>query len=489
MTAAVDYAAIRASMAQLPSDHDASGSHRPTASEIYAPRQHAYALDPNTPIVMGARGTGKSFWAGVLQQEDTRRIAAAAYPHIGLESLLVEPGYTGIDADGGVTARVVDARVKPGMEAQDAFAFWQAVFLRAAWRAANSDRTPPTLRSVMEEFADPEDAEQELARLDAHFASLKRTVVVTFDALDTLSMEWKRSRLLLDALFAVVWSMRARRYIRGKIFIRPEQLNDETLKFVELPKLRSMRIELEWSKTDLYGMLFSQLLNLSADSTRRSLELLADEVDAPVPSADRSRPRNWSLVSDGMAQQRMMTRIAGLYMGRSVKKGGTYDWPYNHLGDANGRVTPRSFMKLFAEAGKFAHSIVDQVISADGIRHGLREASRVRVDQLALEYRWIKRALAPLAGVTVPCSPDLIYARWSDTNTIEIILKAAKSPDGGFLPPFPRGGGDPLEELALAMGNIGVLSIRPDGRIDMPDLFRVAALMLKRGGTTPYRNK
>ena len=45
--------------------------------------------------------------------------------------------------------------------------------------------------------------------------------------------------------------------------------------------------------------------------------------------------------------------------------------------------------------------------------------------------------------------------------------------------------GQELELLLGAMQRIGLLSIRDDGRIDIPDLFRVAALMLKKGGIPP----
>ncbi|MBP0715159.1 hypothetical protein ABXK61_17815 [Burkholderia sola] len=485
----IDYIGIQAAMARLPSDHDASGAHRPTVSEIFTPRQHAFALDPDTPVVVGARGSGKSFWAGVLQHDDTRNYAALAYPQVDLDSVIVEAGYTGIASEGGVTSRNIDARVPAGQEAQQGFEFWQSVIIRAAKRATDPDTEQPTLRDLMTQYADPEDADRELSRLDRHFASDRKTLIVTFDALDTISTEWKRSRKLLDALFEVIWSLRARRAIRGKVFIRPEQFNDETLRFVELPKLRSMRIELVWTKEDLYGMMFSQLLQLAERKANRSLIALASEADADYPADMRTWFRKRSLYADGAAQQRMMVGLAGLYMGRGAKKGGTYDWPYNHLGDAHGRVTPRSFMKLFAEAGKYPHTLSTQAISADGIRHGLREASRVRVDQLVLEYPWIKRAIAPLAGVTVPCEPTRIYELWEETKTVNTILKAAKSETTGFLPPFEFAkASNPVEALALAMENIGVLSFRNDGRIDMPDLFRVAALMLKRGATPPLKN-
>ena len=181
-----------------------------------------------------------------------------------------------------------------------------------------------------------------------------------------------------------------------------------------------------------------------------------------------------------------MERLAGPFMGRGHKKGGTYDWPFKHLGDALGQVTPRSFLKLFVEAAKFGPAPAAHVISAEGIRHGLREASRVRVDMLGIEYKWVRRALAPLAGVTVPCEPVVIFTRWAESNTVELILQAASDEAQGFLPPFPlHAKGDKLEMLADAMKRIGMLSFREDGRIDIPDLFRVAALMLKKGGTTP----
>lgn len=48
--------------------------------------------------------------------------------------------------------------------------------------------------------------------------------------------------------------------------------------------------------------------------------------------------------------------------------------------------------------------------------------------------------------------------------------------------------GDPSEAaLATALCEIGVVLRRPDPdtRLDVPDLFRVAARLLKRGGTAP----
>ena len=488
----INFSAIRGSLAALPSDHDASGEHRPTVDEIFTPDQHANALDPNTPVVVGARGTGKSFWAGVLGQDDTRAETAIAYPNLGLglDRLVVRPGYSGLEGDDTVSAKTIDVRVPRGKEAEQAYYLWQSVIMRAAKSALRPSQETPTIREFMERFADPEDAAKEFRSLDQQFAASGRTLLVTFDALDTLSREWVRSSLLVDALFEVVWALRARRSIRAKVFIRPEQLNDDSLRFVELPKLRSGRVELEWNQVDLYGLLYWRLSAASDLVVTEAFRALVEEAGSAIPNDMVQRRRKWLLLSDRNAQRPVMERMAGLYMGRTNKKGGTYDWPYKHLGDAVGQVTPRSFIKLFVEAAKFGQAPGSQVISAEGIRHGLREASKVRVDQLGIEYKWVRRALAPLAGVTVPCEQQAIFDRWSETNTVRQILEAASDEQLGFLPPFPLPSkGNEFELLARAMQRIGLLSYRDDGRIDIPDLFRVAALMLKKGGTPPRQKK
>ncbi|MGD0961301.1 MAG: hypothetical protein ABSB19_15950, partial [Methylomonas sp.] len=259
----IDFLAIRKALATMLSDHDASGEYRPKVEEIFTPEQHANALDPNTPIVVGSRGTGKSFWAGVLEQENTREVAAIAYPNLGLDRLTVRSGYNGFSGEEAVNAKTIDARVPLGKESALAFDFWSAVILRAAKSACNTSLQAITIREVMEQYADPEDWHKEIKIVDEKLTASGNTLLITFDALDTISKEWKRSSLLIDALFEVIWSLRARRSIRAKIFIRPEQLNDETLNFVELPKLRSRKVDLKWTQVELYGLLFWRLATTS----------------------------------------------------------------------------------------------------------------------------------------------------------------------------------------------------------------------------------
>src|SRR3954462_12803169 len=112
----LEFGPIRAGIAGLDAAaaHEASGARRPAVAEIFAPEQHAGALDPNVTIVLGARGAGKSFWAGVLGNDDTRQAAGDAYPRLQLDKLKVRFGFTGVANDGSVSRASIDAQVPRG---------------------------------------------------------------------------------------------------------------------------------------------------------------------------------------------------------------------------------------------------------------------------------------------------------------------------------------------------------------------------------------
>ena len=184
-----------------------------------------------------------------------------------------------------------------------------------------------------------------------------------------------------------------------------------------------------------------------------------------------------------------MAILAGQYMAQGphgYKKGKTYDWPIKHLGDAHEEVTPRSFLGLMIGAAKRGAPPADRSLTADGIRHGLRNASKTRVDQLHLEFPWIKGVLAPLSGLLLPQDEEEVYRVWRVAKTVAHVVEDAKTHN--YLPPFETPELENEAGLFESMRRIGVMSRRKDGRIDMPDLFRVAAKLLKKGATAPLSN-
>lgn len=481
-----DLAAIRIGIAGLNSSvaHSASGHDRPLPHEIFTPSQHAGALDPNTSIVLGARGSGKSFWAGVLGDTLTREAAAPAYPNLGLERLRVRFGFTGLARDGSVSRSTIDSLVPLGQERMLGAQLWRCVILRALLAELENADRGPTVRSLMERFGDPEEWENACEDADDELQETGNRLLIIFDALDGLSEDWTRLRELIDGLLEVAWAIRGYRSLRVKLFLRPDQLRDLGLRFVELPKLIAGAASLTWSATNLYGMFFARLGGIEEQASRDAFNELLEQNDiSPIPRS-LARVRRWELSFSRSAQSRVFTRMAGVYMGRSNKKGRTYDWPINHLADAHGEVTPRSFMSLLIAAARMPVQLPNQVITAQAIKHGLREASKVRVNQLELEFPWIKRVLAPLARLQVPCTLTDINRRWRASETIEAITLRAR--EGDFLPAFtPTDDVRPERALVERLSRIGILLTRNDGRLDMPDLFRVAARLLKKGSVSP----
>jgi hypothetical protein len=181
----INYTTIRRGLASLDAAaaHTASGVSRPKVEEIFAPEQHAGALDPNVTIVLGARGAGKSFWAGVLGDEKTRKAASDAYPNLGLSKLIVRFGFTGLPNDGSVSRATIDNQVPPEREQAYASLLWRCVLLRAIQSALDPEAKPATISSLMKQYADPEEWEQECERGDRRLSKRRAKVLVVFDAL------------------------------------------------------------------------------------------------------------------------------------------------------------------------------------------------------------------------------------------------------------------------------------------------------------------
>lgn len=483
--------AVRRGIAELDPAAAASisgeGAVRP--EDIFAPAEHIHALDPASTLVLGSRGAGKSFWASALAQDKTRTLTAALYPRLGLNGIDVKVGFSGGE-DGRTTPDLVEELVPEDDTGPKARAVWRATVIHALQEATG--HPPERISALAARLGSTEDWKDELEAGTQRLSG--RRLLVLFDAIDALSTDWDRLRMLVDELLKLAWGLRAVPSVRVKLFLRPDQLDELKLGFVELSKMRAKAANLDWSEVDLYGMLFARLGLHEDDAVAGGFGALLAELRLPLAPEDRADLRDWPLSHDPAAQRRLFERFSGPYMGAGPRKGRTYDWPANHLADGWGEVTPRSFLILMQAAGQTARRRSETVrqgdgaglvITPDGIRDGLRAASEVRVDQLAVEYPWVKRALTPLARLKVPNKAHEFYKRWRAEKTMEAIDRAAKRER--FLPPLPDFENPIDREAALAarMIGMGLLTRREDGRIDMPDLFRVGAELLRKGGVPP----
>jgi hypothetical protein len=465
-------------------------SHRatepPAPSEIYTPPHHVSALDPDNSLVVGIRGAGKSFWAGALGDKDAKEVAAAAYPRLALEKYIVSYGFTGFE---GSEAPSPETLQQHAQTPESARLFWRIVILREFLRITRTDPLE-TYSEAMKMFVESEKRETAMREADQALADRSQRLLLIFDALDTLSNDWPTLSMLTKSLLEVTYAMRSYRSLRLKLFLRPEQLDDPSIGFTDLSKLKAGKIDLSWDGVDLYGLLFSRLANES--NSRAAFAHVLDKERIKLSPNRLIRLPNL-LARDKKIQERVFTQLAGSYMGSDHRKGKTYTWLPKHLADGFRLVTPRSFLTALRRAAEVSVPARDRVFTVDGIKEGLRAASRVRVDQLKEEYKWIEFALLPLEGLRVPCDEMSIIERWLETKTVDAMERDAK--DKGYLGPsempiFGRTenrGRSVLRERGLlaTLLKIGVLEARLDGRINMPDIFRIGAAIIGRGRIAP----
>lgn len=473
---------IRGGLASIPTDVSHVVGRPPSLDEIFAPSRHALAIDPDLPIVVGARGTGKSFWASVFTDDATRVAIAPAFPRLRLNDVVTRAGFVDQALGKAISRRTLDQLL--GDDPRKTEMVWHLVALRAAEDVINEE-TFTSYAEGLTLYCDSEKLEYRLREVDEKIAHSGVKLVVVFDALDRLSSEWKTMRLRTSTLLEALLSLRAYRAIKFKLFMRPEQLGSVPATFTDLSKLRAGAFDLRWTALDLYGLAYSYLLR--DQRTSEAFQALIESMH--FGSADYEKGRlhlPFGLLRSPEYQERLFVVLAGKYMGSDARRGRTYTWLPKHLSDTKGRLTPRSFLlSLGAAARHEKMPSSEHALTIEGIKHGVVEASVLRVNQLKDEYGWIDLALQPLAGQEVPCDANAIYNRWFDADTLRSIDKQASEND--YLRPFSGDYNDytSVSDLLLAMMDIGIIELRSDRRVNIPDLFRIAALMLRRGGPAP----
>ncbi len=469
---------------------DPAASHRatqpPAPSEIYTPSHHVAALDPDNSLVVGIRGVGKSFWAGALGDQSARAVAVAAYPKLELGKYDVAYGFTGFEGGDPPSPETVQQYAS---DLDGAKLFWRMVVLRSFARQAKI-QMPTSYREMLASFSDSERREAAMREAEAVFQNAQRRFLLVFDALDTLSSDWKKLRLLTKALLEVTYAMRSYRSLRLKLFLRPEQLDDPAVGFTDLSKLKAGKIDLSWDNVDLYGLFFTRVAN---EAVSKAAFIRIAKQQQIVLSGRGAISLPAQLTRNPSMQEKVFNQLAGRYMGADHRKGKTFTWLPAHLADGFGVVTPRSFLKLLREAAAKSEDAEDRVLTIEGIKEGLRAASRMRVDQIKEEYQWIELALAPLSGLRVPCSESEIVDRWKVWKAADSIESDAT--EKGYLAPsemplsIKSSGPIPsqLREKGLldTLLKIGVLQQRVDQRINMPDIFRIGAALIGRGRVAP----
>jgi hypothetical protein len=474
-----DLTAIRQALVNLPIAPRVEPNETIGLERVFFPDGHRGVLDTKRQLVIGNRGVGKSFWTHALTNPAVREQLARNYGFPGLATTGVAIGFNGSTKRTRSTPAIDDIQ-DAHRKGIDAGLIWRAAILLAT-RALRHPDTQPDFAQVLSSLRDnPGLYASELSALDEEEAARGSSVLIVFDALDRVEQDWPAIRTLTKGLLLTVLGLQSFLRIRAKVFMRVDQFADEELfRFPDSSKLRNDYIDLAWRPHELYGLLFFELLRQQPASP--VLHDLARGLNA-----HDALPANGGPPTNLDSQEKLVSAIAGKYMGRSAKRGRVYSWVPLHLGDARNNCSPRTFLTAWKSAAD--HVPAPQKLAVDylGLSEGVRRAASARWTELSEDYGWIKLALEPLRRQFVPMEKLELFKLWNESQVTRKILDQAC--DGSWLAPIGVIIEHSPEALLRTMTSIDVMEQRANGKINVPDIFRVEAGILRKGGVAVPRS-
>ena len=462
----------------LPIDTSLHGR-EPDKRSVYIPPSHVKALRLECSLVIGARGVGKTFWNAALNSTEIRKMLGESVPDLSRVEVCTGFGERP-NLDAYPDADVFDALLKKDISA---YHVWRAVLGR--W-AANIVSENIPCNSWEESVAwvknEPESFGRMLERTNVFFSEQNKHGLIVFDALDRSSAEWQTMDTIVRDLLRVVLSLKRYPFLHGKIFLREDQFaGRQVTDFPDASKLLSTRVDLTWALHDLHGLLWQLFCN-GTENHGVTLRKIYEEITGSPPDFTAEV---WSIRDnvkrDEIVQRSLFAKIAGEWMGRDRRRGVPFLWSVGHLADGRGRTSPRSFLAAIRAATEDTsdrYSSHFLPLHYESIKYGVQKASGIRVSEMAEDYPWVQMLMQPLQGLTVPCTFDLVQERWCnafgrDPKTISFAGLPPEHVDAEW-----HGIRQDLESL-------GIFESMKDGRVNMPDLYRVGFGLGRRGGVKP----
>jgi len=471
---------IRNAMAEFPIADKVNPNATITTDQPFFPDGHRGVFDLSRQLVVGNRGMGKSFWAHALMNEELRGRFADTYKLPVFENTKVVIGFNASTKiiPVALTPEAINRCLKNGATYDE---IWCAVLVNAVRSQMRAGpETPPLTTEVVEEIQkSPDIYNLELSKADDEFITEKKTLLIIFDALDRLSSSWEVIRPLTQALLKRALEIHSFKSIKVKIFMRIDQFADsELFRFPDSSKITNDSVNLNWQPRELYGLLLHELQR--SDTARQGLFAIAEQKDAIA-----ALPRQGKFRGSDDQQTTLINAISGEFMGANKKRGRVYTWVPLHLSDAAQNCSPRTFLTAWKSAAEHLPAPSGRAVDHLGLIDGVRQASKARLAELNEDYHWIAEALGPLKRQFVPMSKDELFALWESAGVVPRIL--TNSEEKQLLAPIALSTENSPDALLKTLTDIAVMEVRTNGKINVPDIFRVEAEILRKGGVAVPR--
>ncbi len=481
MSSRVDASIARLALGKLPAD--TSHGERLEPQDVYLPRSHLKAVEPDVLLVTGMRGAGKTFWWSALQEGMVRQLMAQSGERTTLsENTDVRVGFGVKPAPDNYPGVDSMRSLRISREPRD---IWRTVL---AWQLARGTEHPLADLASWESrthfvASNAEAVDVLLQERDAEYGWNGVDFLLLFDGLDRCAEDWAETNKMVRGLLQVALEARSYRRLRVKVFLRSDQAGDQAVAaFPDASKVLATKVELTWPTRELYGLLWHHLANGHyGDIFRPYLwenwprAATKEHIVYPVPRR---------LVMDEDAQREKFHGLAGERMGGSFWRAQPYSWIADHLADAQRRVSARSFLAALRAAAHHTedeHPDHDQGLHPKSIIHGVQEASAIRVREMQEDHPWIDRAMSALRGMSVPLQFEEFAERWREERIVESLSADAEL--------APRHLADGEEGVRRDLEAQGVFQRLLDGRVNIPDVYRVGYGLGRRGGVRPVQQR
>jgi len=478
--------AIRQSLPEVDPGFDSRLSVRRT----YVPPSHVKAIQPENIVVVGMRGAGKSFWTAALSSDPHREFIRNAYPDTKIQDKTkVSVGFGTGNSSEFPTAREIVPLYHASQEDDTCSDIWRAVILSQMGYAFPPDNNDTWKSKYLWVKDNPEIVENFFRNYDKGLSQKNESHFVLFDALDRLASRWQTIRPLAKSLFQTALEFQAHRSIHLKLFVRPDMLDDrEITSFPDASKLLARKVLLDWRKIDLFALLFQSLANADGNDGK----VFRDIVEKKILQSEWKTIGDIYTIPDILRRDEDTQRcvfeiIAGKYMAppsqkSAYKRGFPHTWLPNHLMDGRGEVSPRSFCAALREAAEYdgVPDSWEHPLHYKGIQSGVQKASQIRVDEVSEDYPWVVEALEPCRNVlSLPAKPEDFFMLWKKKNVIGTLLEQESEDDHKL---SPRHLAQKERGLLTDLETLGIVSLMEKGRVQMPDVYRVAFGIIRKGG-------
>ncbi|MBF0309416.1 MAG: hypothetical protein HQL56_07815 [Magnetococcales bacterium] len=458
---------------------------RPRFPTTYLPAGHAKALHPDNMLVVGMRGVGKSHWYQALQDGAQRTLIGKNYSRSGLsEQTIVSVGFGETISPHDYPGKDSLAKLTDALETRH---IWRTIVLTHLARCHQPESPLGQLETWTQRIdwiqEHPEEMEQLVCGTDTMLEQKGVHHLILFDALDRSADDWQSMRKLVKGLLQTLLEFRTCRRIRLKAFLRPDHLEDPSVTaFPDASKVSLNAVNLSWRNHELFGLLWQYLAN--AEENHLFIQGCQEGFGIGWSSQHGRREVPEALRNDEQMQRKVFHALTGPFMGEHPRRGFPYTWVPNHLEDTAQQVFPRSFLAALRYAAD--NDGVDEypyALHYENIKKGVRNASRIRIQEMQEDYPWIEPLMRPLAGFAVPCPFETLAARWEREDVLNSLQQEMDATREKAPPPHI---GEGTSGVRKDLENLGLFGRLSDDRVNMPDIYRIGYGLGRQGGRINY---